>query len=170
MAARVCLQYFRISIQRTAGNGSPYEVWRCIRRQREDKRQVVDVVTKTDDINSFAILRQSIILTVENLRMNAIANIGKSRADRLKSLASVVIDKPLDVFAENNFRSVVCTNANDFAKECSAKGAVIIIVETCAAFGQFSVLGLSFTSAESEQPPNKIVILSNINAKNFFDI
>ena len=106
-----------------------------VTRRGEIESRGVNVLSETHDINSFAILRRSEIFAVQNFVADVVADLLKGIANDFERAPFVVIDKPLDVLAKNNFRLVIIANPHHVEKKRPATNAVIIVVETCAASG-----------------------------------
>ena len=95
----------------------------------------VYVVPEGHDVDALPVLRDSVVLAVENLVQRGVTHVLQGVDDDLERVAFVVDGQSLDVLAENDLRSVEIADSDNIEEQCSAGHAFVIVVESLFSAG-----------------------------------
>ena len=102
----------------------------CVGGLRELERRTVDIVPECDDVDALSVLRNPIVLAVEDFVQGRISHVFECVDNHLKGPALVMDDETLDVFAENHLRSVEIANPYDIEEQGPTGHALVVVLES----------------------------------------
>ena len=128
----------------------------------EDKFLRCDIVAECHDIDTFPVLRNTEIFTVQHLLKGSIADLSECVFDNIERTALVVNGKPLDVLAKYHFRSLFLANARDVKEEGAARHSLVIVRKPLALPGKTERLAGETRKTDIEVGDIVFVYLRNI--------